>query len=112
MRRGAEAVTLAARAAQLSGARDPALLDTLAAAYAEAGRFPEAVSAARRARDLATQQHQPAQAESIQTRLALYEAGTPFRETRQMAPARNDGPLDSGFEPAAAGFAPSRTLDD
>ena len=39
-RNGAEAVRFAERAVQLSGARNPAYLDTLAAAYAEAGRFP------------------------------------------------------------------------
>ena len=42
VRNGSEAVRLAERAVQLTGAREPTLLDTLAAAYAEAGRFQEA----------------------------------------------------------------------
>ena len=35
------------------------MLGTLAAAYAEAGRFSEAVQTARRAADLATRQNKP-----------------------------------------------------
>ncbi len=49
IRNGSEAVALAVRAVQLSGGKDPAILDTLAAAYAEAGRFAEAVLTERRA---------------------------------------------------------------
>jgi tetratricopeptide (TPR) repeat protein len=78
-RDGAEAVKSAQRAAQLTGGRDAPILDTLGAAYAEAGRFPEAVQAARKALDLATQQNNQSLAESIKAKLALYEAGTPFR---------------------------------
>ena len=44
-RDGAEAVRLAERACALSERRIPALLATLAAAYAEAGDFPRAVAA-------------------------------------------------------------------
>ena len=47
LRNGAEAVRLARRAEQLTGGKQPATLDTLAAAYAEAGQFPEAVAVAR-----------------------------------------------------------------
>ena len=43
VRDGAEAVELAQRAVKLSGGQEPAILDTLAAAYAEAGRFADAV---------------------------------------------------------------------
>jgi tetratricopeptide (TPR) repeat protein len=42
-RDGDEAVELAEKALEQAGTRPPALLDTLAAAYAEAGRFAEAV---------------------------------------------------------------------
>ncbi len=41
LRNGKEAIKLAEQAVQLSGSRSPAILDTLAAAYAEAGRFPK-----------------------------------------------------------------------
>ena len=54
VRNGAEAAELAERAARLSGGQKPAILGTLAAAYAEAGRFPEAVQTARKALKLAT----------------------------------------------------------
>jgi tetratricopeptide (TPR) repeat protein len=79
VRNGAEAVVLAERAVHLSGAREPVILDTLAAAYAEAGRFPEAVETARRALALATEQNKQPLAEALKARIALYEAKTPFR---------------------------------
>jgi tetratricopeptide (TPR) repeat protein len=48
-RDGSEAVGLAERACVLTERRIPALLDTLAAAYAEAGDFPRAISTAEEA---------------------------------------------------------------
>lgn len=48
-RDGTEAVSLAERACALSERRIPALLDTLAAAYAERGNFPRAISVAEEA---------------------------------------------------------------
>ena len=53
LRDGAKAVELAQRAARLPGVRKAESLDTLAAAYAEAGRFPEAVKTAEEAGALA-----------------------------------------------------------
>jgi len=81
VRDGSEAVRLAQRACQLTGHREVNTLDTLAAAYAEAGRFAEAVQTARQALDLATQEKTLDLAESIQARIRLYEAGKPFRES-------------------------------
>ena len=46
-RDGIEAVKLAEKTIQLTNGQEPATFDTLAAAYAEEGRFPEAVQAAR-----------------------------------------------------------------
>jgi tetratricopeptide (TPR) repeat protein len=82
-RNGAEAVELAERAVQLTRGQDPAYLDTLAAAYAEAGRFPEAVDTARRALALARQQNQDQVLQALNARLRLYEARKPYRETRE-----------------------------
>jgi tetratricopeptide (TPR) repeat protein len=78
-RDGPEAVTLARRVIALSSA-NAAALDTLAAAYAEAGRFADAVQTARKALDLATQQNEQALAESIQAKIQLYQARMPFHE--------------------------------
>jgi tetratricopeptide (TPR) repeat protein len=82
VRNGAEAVALAGRAARLTGGREPSVLDALAAAYAEAGRFPDAVRTAERALDLARQQGDAALAVAIDARLASYRSGAPSRETR------------------------------
>jgi tetratricopeptide (TPR) repeat protein len=83
LRNGKKAVALAEQAGLISGAESPQLLDTLAAAYAEAGRFPEAIETARRALNLSAVQNNKPLAEVIQTRLKLYEAGSPFRDTSQ-----------------------------
>ena len=80
VRNGVEAVELAQRAVRLSAGREPAVLGTLAAAYAEAGRSSEAVQTARKALGLAVQQNKPRLAESIRTKIRLYESGTPYRE--------------------------------
>jgi len=80
LRDGNKAVELVEQAGALAGAESPQILDTLAAAYAEAGRFPEAVKTAQRGLNLpATRNNQPL-ADAIQSRLKLYEARTPFRE--------------------------------
>ena len=67
---------------EFSGGREPGFFDTLAAAYAEIGQFPDAVQLARQAVDLARRQEKPAPAVAVRARLRLYEAGTPFRQTR------------------------------
>ena len=78
VRNGAEAIELAARAVKLSGAKDPLTLDTLAAAYAEAGRFSEAVQTARQALALASE----SVAQDLKARIALYEAKRPYRDSQ------------------------------
>jgi tetratricopeptide (TPR) repeat protein len=79
LRNGNEAVMLAVQAVQLSGRKNADLLDTLAAAYAEAGRFADAALTARRA--LAMIEKNTPRAEIIRKRISLYEAGKPFRQT-------------------------------
>ena len=83
VRNGAEAVELAERAGGLSGGREPVILNTQAAAYAEVGRFPEAAETSRRALALATQLNEQPLAEALKVRIALYEAETPLREAPQ-----------------------------
>jgi tetratricopeptide (TPR) repeat protein len=80
LRDGAKAVALARRANQLTGDGNPVVLGTLAAAYAEAGRFPEAVETAKRALDLSVAQNNNPLAEVIQNQLKLFETHSPYHE--------------------------------
>jgi len=81
VRNGAEAVRLAERAAELSGGREAVYLDTLAAAYAEAGRFEDAVATARRGLEIATRQDQSQLRDGLAARMRLYEARKPYRDS-------------------------------
>jgi len=80
LRDGAEAVRLAERACALTRWQTPAYVGTLAAAYAEAGRFTEAIATGERARELALRQGQSELAARNEQLLALYRAGRPARE--------------------------------
>jgi tetratricopeptide (TPR) repeat protein len=80
LRDGNKAVELGQQAEQLAGSESPQILDTLAAAYAEAGQYPEAIETAKRALNLSATQNNPPLAEAIQARLKLYEAGTAYHE--------------------------------
>jgi tetratricopeptide (TPR) repeat protein len=80
IRDGDEAVRLAEQVCQGSDTENPAELDTLAAAYAEAGRLEEAVRTARRAVQAAEAQEQSGLAAAIRDRLERYASGQPYRE--------------------------------
>jgi tetratricopeptide (TPR) repeat protein len=80
LRNGAEAVRLAERACELTHNGEPSFIGTLAAAYAEAGRFPEAVATAGKAEQLATDAGSKKLAEENRQRLELYRAGKPYHE--------------------------------
>jgi tetratricopeptide (TPR) repeat protein len=80
LRNAAEAVTLAERAVRLTGGQDASVLDGLAAAYAEAGRFADAVETANRAQRLAAQQGRRDLSLEIQARVRLYEGKTAYRD--------------------------------
>ena len=73
-------VTLAGHAVDLTSGREPALLATLAAAYAEAGRFDRAVEMEKRATDLATQQGNAPLAATLRARLTQLQAKIPIRQ--------------------------------
>ncbi len=74
------AVELAEQACVLTGRRDAACLDTLAAAYAAAGQFDKAVETGMEAQRLADAAGQRPQAEAIEMRLELYRDHKPYRE--------------------------------
>ena len=76
---GAEAVRLAEQAVRLEP-KQTSYLGTLDAAYAAAGRFPEAVATAEKVRDLATAVGQKDIAEAANRRLAAYRTGQAYRE--------------------------------
>jgi spermidine synthase len=59
---------------------EPTYLDTLAAAYAAAGRFPDAIDTAARAEKLAREAQSWAKAERIRARLARYREAEPWIE--------------------------------
>ena len=79
LRNGAEAVKLAARANELAGGKDPAVLDTLGAAYAEAGDFARALAAGQRALELAKAQQNGALEQMIAARMGLYREKRAYR---------------------------------
>ena len=81
LRQGAEAVRLAEQACELTLQREPQLLQTLAAAYAEAGRFADAVKTAEKARDLATADRLKDVVAKSAELLELFRAGKPYRTT-------------------------------
>jgi tetratricopeptide (TPR) repeat protein len=76
----AEAVKFAQRACELTKYERAELLDTLAAAYAAAGNFNEAIKTAERAVKSAEAVGKKEMAENIQKRLELYKAGQPYHE--------------------------------
>jgi tetratricopeptide (TPR) repeat protein len=81
VRNGTNAVQLAEQACRLTGDKKAGMVGTLAAAYAEAGRFQEAVNTAAKAADLAAASgNEPFAARNRQL-LELYRAGHPFHAT-------------------------------
>ncbi|MCK5526768.1 MAG: tetratricopeptide repeat protein, partial [Candidatus Latescibacteria bacterium] len=72
LRNGAEAVQLAERIGRTTGAGNPMVLDVLAAAYAETGRFDEAIRAAQEALRLVASSGRTGVSEQIEARLKSY----------------------------------------
>lgn len=79
-RNGPEAARLAERACELSESKKAMFVGTLAAAYAEAGRFAEAVQSGEKARALALAQGENALAETNLKLIELYRQGKPCRQ--------------------------------
>jgi len=80
IRNGVKAIALAQQADEISGGKNPVIIGELAAAYAEAGHFPEAITNAQLALQLAASQNDIAMVAAIQAQLKLYQAGSPFRD--------------------------------
>jgi tetratricopeptide (TPR) repeat protein len=92
LRNGARAVALAENANQSTGGGHPEVLRTLAAAYAEAGRFPEAVDAMARALQTPQVRQNQTLAMALREELQLYQSGAAFRDPRMAAaPANQPG---------------------
>jgi tetratricopeptide (TPR) repeat protein len=83
LRDGAEAVRLAERACQVTGDREAMFIGTLAAAYAEAGRYEEAVKTATQARDLARASGQQELARKNEELIGLFTAHQPYRQAHE-----------------------------
>jgi hypothetical protein len=73
-------VAVAERAVELTARKDATSLDTLAAAYAEADRFSDAVRVGSEAIALAERTGRPELLAELRDRLARYQAGQKFRE--------------------------------
>jgi Flp pilus assembly protein TadD len=89
LRNPTEAVKLAQRACELTGYKNRRYIDTLAAAYAAAGRFTEAVETGQKAISLADPQVDKEIITQLKKRLQLYRSNQPYREGKIPASPEN-----------------------
>jgi protein O-mannosyl-transferase len=87
LRDGARAVELAERACKLTDYRETIMVGTLGAAYAEAGRFDDAIATAQKACTLATESGKTELLNINQNLLELYRQHQPYREIANPDPA-------------------------
>jgi len=80
LRDGTRAAELGEKALRISAGKIPMIYKVLAAAYAENGRFADAVETAQRGAELATSQGNPALAAELESNVALYQSGRPLRD--------------------------------
>jgi tetratricopeptide (TPR) repeat protein len=78
-RNGAEAVKMAERACELTGQQDPVKLKTLAAAYAETGRFEDAIKILLSAKDLAAKASRQELVNECSLMLGHFQQSEPWR---------------------------------
>jgi tetratricopeptide (TPR) repeat protein len=79
LRDGPEALRRATKAVEETGGRQPMVLASLAAAYAELGRFEEACRHAQDALRIAQDKRMTVPARQIAAQLELYRSGKPYR---------------------------------
>ena len=72
---------MAREAERLSAGTNAIVLGTLAAAYAESRKFPDAIAAAQKARELAIAQRNAVLADVLGRQLKLYQSGAPLRDS-------------------------------
>jgi tetratricopeptide (TPR) repeat protein len=82
IRDGIKAVDFAQQAMERSDSNDPKFLQTLAAAYAESGRFSEAITTAEQAMMTATVQGKGGLAHVLYGEIELYRANVPLRAAK------------------------------
>jgi tetratricopeptide (TPR) repeat protein len=80
IRDGSRAAELGEKALRISGGKIPMIYKVLAAAYAESGRFGDAIETAQHGAELATNQGNPALATELESNIALYQSGRPLRD--------------------------------
>jgi tetratricopeptide (TPR) repeat protein len=80
LRNGPQAVAMAGRACELTGWQNPAMLLTMAAAYAETGRFNEAITTAEKGRDMAKAKGNKELEEKAARMRDTFEKRQPFRD--------------------------------
>ena len=83
LRDGRQAVQAALQANQLSGGTNMMILRTLAAAYAEAGQFPQAVEVVGQALQLATAQNNWSWIVELGQERRIYQSGQPIRDAER-----------------------------
>jgi Tfp pilus assembly protein PilF len=81
IRNGAKAVELAQQAVSLSGGREPLFFRTLAAAYAETGRFSDAIAVIQQTAAIARMQGKTGLANLLEEDVLLYRGHVPLRRT-------------------------------
>jgi protein O-mannosyl-transferase len=80
IRDGTRAAELGEKALRISGGKIPMIYRVLAAAYAERGRFADAIETGQRGAELATTQGNPGLAAELESNVALYQSGRPLRD--------------------------------
>jgi protein O-mannosyl-transferase len=97
LRDGREAVRLSQQACELTHAGVAEMLGTLSAAYAESGRFPEAIETARRARQVAVLAGREDVGGRMDEMAHLYAGGKPVRLVRRVATQPSSSPAGEGL---------------